>query len=266
MSKAKMTKQDYYESMLRNRYYLWAFSSNVCTMDNLDDVKQGRLYVPMYDEVHLEPCPRPPLKQFVLHEIKAELAIKERQRLRELQQNQTHSHDAQQLNQNQVPEGSQEEFLKRRMYRMNLALHHQPDLAWCLAVLSTLNRKHRFFAIDYTPSKEELGNRGKPRKVHESPLNVDPFYKDLPQHLGKKIPRYIRLEEDEQSEEDGGSVEDVFGEVEAQGEKKQKPYHSKIIRQGGAKSHRAHEEAKAQEHQQKQTQIKKQKAHNENLK
>jgi len=39
MSKAKMTKQDYYESMLRNRYYLWAFSSNVCTMDNLDDVK-----------------------------------------------------------------------------------------------------------------------------------------------------------------------------------------------------------------------------------
>jgi len=64
-------------------------------------------------------------------------------------------------------------------------------------------------------------------------------------HLGKKIPRYIRLDEDEQSEEDGGSVEDVFGEVEAQGEKKHKPYHSNIIRQGGAKSHRAHEKAKA---------------------
>jgi hypothetical protein len=90
MAKAKMTKQDYYETMVRNRYYLWAYSSNVCTMDNLDDVKEGRQYAPVYDEVHLEPCPRPPLKQFVLKEIRAELAIKERQRLRELQQAQAH--------------------------------------------------------------------------------------------------------------------------------------------------------------------------------
>jgi hypothetical protein len=57
-----MNKQDYYEILVRNRYYLWAYSSNVCTMDNLDDAKQGRQYVPVYDEVHLEPCPRPPLK------------------------------------------------------------------------------------------------------------------------------------------------------------------------------------------------------------
>ena len=57
-----MTKQDYYETLVRNRYYLWAYTGNVCTMDNLDEVKEGRLYVPLYDEVHLEPCPRPPLK------------------------------------------------------------------------------------------------------------------------------------------------------------------------------------------------------------
>ena len=93
MAKAKMTKQDYYETMVRNRYYLWAYSSNVCTLDNLDDVKEGRQYAPVYDEVHLEPCPRPPLKQFVLKEIRAELAIKERQRLRELQQAQAHGHN-----------------------------------------------------------------------------------------------------------------------------------------------------------------------------
>ena len=62
MSIAKMNKQDYYEILVRNRLYLWAYSSNVCTMDNLDEVKQGRQYVPVYDEVHLEPCPRPQFK------------------------------------------------------------------------------------------------------------------------------------------------------------------------------------------------------------
>ena len=39
-------------------------------------------------------------------------------------------------------------------------------------------------------------------------------------------------------------MEDVFGEVEAQAERKQQPYHKKVIGLGGAKSHRAREEAK----------------------
>ena len=100
MAQAKMTKQDYYETLVRNRYYLWAYIGNVCTMDNLDEVKEGRLYVPLYDEVHLEPCLRPPLKSFVLQEIRTELAIRERKRLRVLQpmqtqaQNNGHGHDA----------------------------------------------------------------------------------------------------------------------------------------------------------------------------
>ena len=131
MAQAKMTKQDYYETLVRNRYYLWAYTGNVCTMDNLDEVKEGRLYVPLYDEVHLEPCPRPPLKSFVLQEIRTELAIRERKRLRALQpmqtqaQNNGHGHDAPQMNESQPPaDGSQEGFLKRRMFRMDLAPHH----------------------------------------------------------------------------------------------------------------------------------------------
>ena len=87
-------------------------------------------------------------------------------------------------------------------------------------MLSTLNREHRFFAKDYTPTREELGNRGKPRKEPEPPLRADLFYKNLPQHLGRKIPRFIRLAEDEQSaeeeEDDDDSVQDVFGEVHDQ--------------------------------------------------
>ena len=60
-------------------------------MENLDEVKEGRQYAPVYDKGHLEPCPWPPVKQYVLKQIRVELAIKERRRLRELQQAQANS-------------------------------------------------------------------------------------------------------------------------------------------------------------------------------
>jgi hypothetical protein len=103
-------------------------------------------------------------------------------------------------------------------------------------VLSTLNREHRFFAKDYTPTREELGNRGKPRKEPEPPLRVDLFYKNLPQHLGRKIPRFIRGPDDEQTDEeedgDNGSVEDVFGEVH---DGRQQPIRNKVLGHGAGK-------------------------------
>ena len=126
-------------------------------------------------------------------------------------------------------------------------------------MLSTLNHEHRFFAKDYTPSREELGNRGKPRKEPEPPLRADLFYKNLPQHLGRKIPRFIRLAEDEQSaeeeEDDDDSVQDVFGEVHDQ---HQQPVHTQLLGRGagkmksGAQSHRGNEEQKASEREQQQ--------------
>ena len=126
-------------------------------------------------------------------------------------------------------------------------------------MLSTLNHEHRFFAKDYTPSREELGNRGKPRKEPEPPLRADLFYKHLPQHLGRKIPRFIRLAEDEQSaeeeEDDDDSVQDVFGEVHDQ---HQQPVHTQLLGRGagkmksGAQSHRGNEEQKASEREQQQ--------------
>ena len=119
-------------------------------------------------------------------------------------------------------------------------------------MLSTLNREHRFFAKDYTPTREELGNRGKPRKEPEPPLRADLFYKNLPQHLGRKIPRFIRLAEDEQSaeeeEDDDDSVQDVYGEVHDQ---HQQPVRTQLLGHGagksGAQSHRGNEEQKASE-------------------
>jgi hypothetical protein len=83
-------------------------------------------------------------------------------------------------------------------------------------------------------------------------LRVDLFYKNLPQHLGRKIPRFIRGPDDEQTDEeedgDNGSVEDVFGEVH---DGRQQPIRNKVLGHGagkvksGAQSYRGQEEQKA---------------------
>jgi hypothetical protein len=44
-------------------------------------VKDHKIWVPMYDEVRLRPCPKPPLKNFVLKEVEAALKEKEEWRL-----------------------------------------------------------------------------------------------------------------------------------------------------------------------------------------
>lgn len=83
MSNAKMNKQDYYETMVRNRIFLWSAGSSMCTLDNLTGVMAGWQYAPLYREVRLEPCPKPPLKKFIIQAIQRELAKKEAERLKE---------------------------------------------------------------------------------------------------------------------------------------------------------------------------------------
>jgi len=78
-------------------------------------------------DVRLRACPVKPLKKFFIEEIQLILQI-----------NNIHS--------------SLEEK------------KHEANLEWCVAVLSTLNANHRFFASDYYPSDEE---RGRGSKVHK---------------------------------------------------------------------------------------------------
>ena len=78
---SKITKQDKYEINQRNGFYMWAYNSSINTVQNIQLVKDHKIWVPMYDEVRLRPCPKPPLKNFVLKEVEAALKEKEEWRL-----------------------------------------------------------------------------------------------------------------------------------------------------------------------------------------
>jgi hypothetical protein len=78
---SKITKQDKYEINQRNGFFMWAYNSSINTVQNIQMVKDHKIWVPMYDEVRLRPCPKPPLKNFVLKEVEAALKEKEEWRL-----------------------------------------------------------------------------------------------------------------------------------------------------------------------------------------
>ena len=53
-------------------------SANSATFGYEGDVKDLKIYVPKYEEVKLRPCPKPPLKCFVINEVLIELEKKEK--------------------------------------------------------------------------------------------------------------------------------------------------------------------------------------------
>jgi hypothetical protein len=105
-----------YECMLRNLWYLPSFNSSLITVQYMIDIKEGSIWCPRYDYLKLRPCPRRPLKCFILEEVLKEL----------------------------------DKFKEKRI--TGIDDKHQPDVEWLLVVLATLNPNHRFFAKDYVPS------------------------------------------------------------------------------------------------------------------
>jgi hypothetical protein len=45
---------------------MWKYNCSINTVKNIQEVKEGKMYVPRYEEVKLRPCPKPPLKSFVI--------------------------------------------------------------------------------------------------------------------------------------------------------------------------------------------------------
>jgi hypothetical protein len=64
----KLSKEKLYEANVRNGFYMWDYKSSMNTVQNILLVKQGKMYVPKYEEVRLGPCPKPPLISFVIKE------------------------------------------------------------------------------------------------------------------------------------------------------------------------------------------------------
>ena len=65
----RLSKEKLYEANVRNGFYMWNYKSSMNTVQNILLVKQGKMYVPKYEEVRLGPCPKPPLKSFVIKEV-----------------------------------------------------------------------------------------------------------------------------------------------------------------------------------------------------
>ena len=70
----KLTKEERFEANVRNGFYMRHFNSSINTVKN---IQEGKLYVPRYEEVRLRPCPKPPLKSFVIKAVQEELEKKE---------------------------------------------------------------------------------------------------------------------------------------------------------------------------------------------
>ena len=52
---------------------MWAYNASINTVNNIHRVKEGEIWVPMYDEIRLKPCPKPPLKSFVQRAVETAL-------------------------------------------------------------------------------------------------------------------------------------------------------------------------------------------------
>ena len=63
---SKLSKEDKYEANVRNGLYMWKYNYSINTVKSIQEVKEGKMYVPKYEEVKLRPCPKPPLKCFVI--------------------------------------------------------------------------------------------------------------------------------------------------------------------------------------------------------
>ena len=77
---AKLSKEEKYEANVRNGLYMWQYRCSINTVNNIQEVKEGKMYVPRYEEVKLRPCPKPPLKSLVINEVLIELEKKEKWR------------------------------------------------------------------------------------------------------------------------------------------------------------------------------------------
>ena len=146
----KMTKQDKYEVNQRNGFYMWGYNSSINTVQHIQQVKEGKMWVPMYEEVRLRPCPKPPLKNFVLKAVENALQEKVEWRLQAMSE----------LEQGNIEVTDELQKAIKRPFVLNMTGTHQPDIEWLLVVLSTLQPNHRFFGKSYYPSDEELGGRG----------------------------------------------------------------------------------------------------------
>lgn len=63
------SKDELYDILTRNRYYLPSPKCQLVTVDYLMEVMQGNVWVPKFPDIRLLPCPKPPIRKYILEEL-----------------------------------------------------------------------------------------------------------------------------------------------------------------------------------------------------
>ena len=67
--KAIRNKADLHESAMRNDWHVPPLKSTIVTVKWLKAIINGKLWCPKYAEIRLRPCPTPPPKELIVHEL-----------------------------------------------------------------------------------------------------------------------------------------------------------------------------------------------------
>ena len=116
------SKEEFWCCLVKNGWYLPKYKSTIIKIEYLMQVLDGTLWVPMFEEVRLRPCPLKPPKTLLMKELLQEAT----------QQEKTLG----------LIEGK-----------------FEADAGWLLNVLSTLKPSHRFFQKSFYPSLEKAKQR-----------------------------------------------------------------------------------------------------------
>ena len=111
------SKKFLYDALLRNDFYMAPYKSKCMTIDYMENVRLGYVWVPKHEQVRKRPCPTPPLKR-VIYEVISNAA-----------------------NEFSVDLGFRDE--------------HDVGVDYLLDILSTICPDHEFFHKSYVPAAED---------------------------------------------------------------------------------------------------------------
>ena len=106
-------KADLYEAVLRNGYHLPRPKCSLVTENYLIGVMDATFWCPKAESIRLRPCPRPPPKSVLIAKFT--------------------------------------KLMKDKNYKSGMLDGREPDKAWLLAVIATLNAEDEIFKKDYLP-------------------------------------------------------------------------------------------------------------------
>jgi hypothetical protein len=106
-------KADLYEAAVRNGWYMPKYKCTMITEEYITKVINKKVYCPMYDDIKLKPCPKPPEK---------EILLKDFMRL-----------------------------MHTMKKDPGIADNHMPDKGWLLAILGTYKPDLPYFQKGYVP-------------------------------------------------------------------------------------------------------------------